>query len=83
MMLDLQFLEAHPATVLWAAQRQECAECAHRQPNRGNGEMRCLKAPTVRGNKYTYGHGTPIDFCINARLADGPCGPAAVLWAKA
>lgn len=75
MKLDPRFLSIHPSTALWFEQRKLCDKCANcsRPPVKANGiavsVYRCLAMPVPVKGKY--------GFCIEARDADGVCGPNA------
>jgi hypothetical protein len=63
-------MPAHPATLLWWAQREQCYCCAHlrlREGDRSEGIMTCRAAPAE-------------PYCIDARLPGEPCGPAGALF---
>lgn len=72
----MNFHTVHPATVVWWAQRDTCARCAHaRVTLEGRKEqstvMRCATARVPAGKQ-------PYVYCIDARLPSGPCGPDAL-----
>jgi hypothetical protein len=73
-------MTVHPATELWWAQRDKCRSCTHhftftlrRRYGDEVGGERCRACPAERGKRAFL-------YCIDARLADSPCGPAAKLF---
>jgi len=71
---------AHPATELWWTQREKCRRCTHhfrftlrRRDGEDAGGERCRACPDKQGKRAFL-------YCIDARLADGPCGPDARLF---
>lgn len=82
MMIDCTFLQEHPATAAWLEQREKCRACASLRPGRrdkGGTAMHCAQAP-VKGR---CAHAGTLQYCIDARLPAGPCGPGAALFIKA
>jgi hypothetical protein len=74
----MNFLETHPATLLWWEQREKCRACAFHYRGiieKGPGGERCKAVPTI-------GIRNKLDrmYCIDARLPKGPCGPNAKLF---
>jgi hypothetical protein len=59
---DERFVAVHPATALWAVQRVDCEQCGNLLRNEE--AMRCLASKS-------------LDYCIDARLPGGVCGPEA------
>lgn len=86
--LDETFLQVHPATAAWFAQRDLCRRCAWMaEPEEGKG-MRCTAASAddhaaAVGSWGGYRGPIPLDsvYCIDARLPGAPCGPEGSLFA--
>lgn len=77
----MNWSELHPATALWWKQRDKCRACVHhfefklsyRIHGDENGGERCRACPAQQGKRAFL-------YCIDARLADGPCGLDARLF---
>lgn len=87
MQIDPTYLVPHPETVKWWAQREQCNTCRHlssKAGEGGEGVMRCRAAqrpaPLVRRMLAARGV-DPQPYCVDARGAQGDCGPQARLYA--
>lgn len=65
--MSFRFDEPHPATALWWAQREQCAQCE----NCAQGDGMLCVVTVIDGR---------VAWCIDARLEDQPCGPDARLF---
>jgi hypothetical protein len=74
-MTDPRFwLQIHPATVAWWAQRPQCEACAHvQQTIEQTIVLRCRKVRSLAGRH-------PFAYCIDARDEGSLCGPGATLY---
>jgi hypothetical protein len=75
-----EFLNAHPATLLWWEQREKCRACNHMLLNGASlpvQEMRCYAIDTRAPVARPRGRPATHPYCIDARLPDGLCGPEA------
>lgn len=71
----------HPATLLWWEQREQCRSCAHyRHDEKLHTGERCAQAPLA--HPYRSPARSQLQYCIDARLPEGPCGPDAKLFEK-
>ncbi len=88
--LDERFLSPHPRTVLWQAERLQCASCTsshedgdvtqgRRKPGGISGGMRCSASPRRIGGGVHVGRSIHV-YCIDAREPGSACGPEGRLF---
>lgn len=79
--LDTFFLQPHPATAAWWAQREQCASCTHVMQPRGHFSEATMRCAVVRAeNPNRKGAEYKQAYCIDARLYGAACGPEARLF---
>lgn len=80
MMLDTRFLQVHPRTRLWWAQRETCRTCVHYRQER-SGERQ--SGSTLLEHCAAGLRGKHLTACIEMRDEGQRCGTEALLYLEA